>query len=515
MLLTRSKKTFDHKPNSLDFNNLEFYTEDCTLNEVVNYALNGYVITFNFKDRSFFRKQGYMKNNYESTQFIAIDVDHATLAAEDIISKMEFKPTFWHTSYSHQKDGENKYHFYICFREPIYGEDNYRTAYNKVIEGIEDLADSHCKDCHRMIFTSNHNAPNHRWGYSGNVYEVPEECSKIQSDSNIHIVKQKNAPERTEEIPLFGCFWKDFRTVKRNDFLLMYQSQYPFYYETPIDFQGKSYCDLSNMDYYIVNPIRYKYDTVKQKRVRNLVRVGGRHDQLFKDAIQFRAVNPNITLEGLVVALSHDVLYYYENSDGEMSNYAILETAKKVMGDSYTPIKSNKKMKVNMTYFGGSMSVQQKVGQAKKDLTDDRIAAVIEDIGLRPTETAIEVVLSTLEDNSVRVTKKRLLQFCNRLGMEFPSQKDLDHRQVQILHEQNPDLSSRQLEVLCKSNGIDISYRTIQTIIKNSEIATQNSRMLDIQPIPLWLQWFPNTSYLQNYDYTLGMQDVHRCLYAS
>ena len=99
--------------------------------------------------------------------------------------------------------------------------------------------------------------------------------------------------------------------------------------------------------------------------------------------------------------------------------------------------------------------------------------------------------------------------------MEFPSQKDLDHRQVLSLHEQNPDMSSRQLEALCEATGIKISYRTIQTIIKNSEKATQNSRMLDIQPIPLWLQWFPNTSHLQNYDYTLGVQDVHRCLYAS
>ena len=168
-----------------------------------------------------------------------------------------------------------------------------------------------------------------------------------------------------------------------------------------------------------------------------------------------------------------------------------------------------------MTYFGGSMSVQQKVGQAKKDLADDRIAAVIEDNGLQPTETAIEVVLSVLGDNSVRVTKKRLLQFCNRFGIEFPSQKDLDHLQVLTLHEQNPDLSSRQLEALCEAMGIKISYRTIQTIIKNSEKATQDTRMLDIQPIPLWLQWFPNTSYLQYYDYTLGVHDVHRCLYAS
>ena len=515
MLITRTLKLFENKPVPSNLKKLEFYTEDCPLEECVNYTLNGHIITYNFQDTCFVREGHYMRDKYLSTQFIIVDVDHSVLSAKEIISRMKFKPTFWHTSYSHKKDGEHRYHFYICFKEPIYGEENFRTAYNMVIEGIEDLADNHCADCHRIFYTSNRNYPDYEYDYTGILYDVPEECTKPCINPLPKTHKLTNTNKITGTAPLSGDFWNDFNTMQRGGFLMKYHLQYPFYYETPIDFQGKSYYDLSNTDYYIVNPLRYKFDKDKRKMVRNKVKIGERHGQLFKDAIQFRAVNPSITLEGLVVALVHDVLSFYDNSDGEMTNRTIFSEAKDIMNDPHSPIKSNKKLKVNMAYFyDDSMSVPQKVGQARKDHTDDRIAEAIENNGLRPMVTSIEDVLCVLRENSIRITKKRLLQFCDRYDMNFPSKKELDHRQVLFLHYQNPNLSSRQLEDLCKSKGIKISYKTIQTIIKNDNNVLRKYYYSDLQIFP-GLIYFPNGFKIDNCNYITDTQELLRHIYAA
>ena len=509
MLITRTLNTFTNKPTFSNLKKLEFYTEDCTLEECVNYTLNGHIITYNFQDTCFVREGHYMRDKYLSTQFIIVDVDHSVLGANEIISRMKFKPTFWHTSYSHKKEGEHGYHFYICFKEPIYGEENYKVAYNLVIGGIEDIVDKHCADCHRIFFTSNRNYPDHEWGRSEKIYEVPEECVKPCNAPLSKTHESPNTNKIIETVPSSGNFWKDLNSMKRGAFLMKYLPQYPFYYETPIDFHGKSYCDLSGIDYYIVNPFRYKFDKDKRKMAKNIVIIGDRHDQLFKDAIQFRAVNPNITLEGLVVALVHDVLNFYDNSDGEMSNNAIFFVARDIMANPHSPIKSNKKMKVNMSYFyNDSMSVQQKVGRARKDLTDDRITEIIENNGLRPMVISVEDVLSVLRENSIRITKKRLLQFCKEHDISFPSAKELSHRQVLILHEKHPDLSSRQLADLCRSKGIKISYKTIQAIIKSHESVDKEFLESNCQFITQGSQCSPLNLYPANSNYLSDFQKI-------
>jgi hypothetical protein len=515
MLITRTLNSFENKPVLFNLKNLEFYTEDCSLDKIVNYALNGHIFTYNFKDSFFVRKDHYMSENYLSTQFIIVDVDHSCFNAEEIITRMKFKPTFWHTSYSHKKNGENKYHFYICFKEPICGENNFRTAYNMVIEGIEDLADKRCSDCHRIFYTSNCNYPDHEYDCTGIMHDVPEECTKPCNIPLTKAQKSTNTHIKAGEASLSRDFWNDFNTMGRGDFLMKHLPQYPFYYETQIDFRGKSYCNLSNTEYYIVNPLRYKFDKDKRKMVKNIVKIGERHGQLFKDAIQFRAVNPNITLEGLVIAIVHDVLNFYDNSDGEMSNTAIFSMAKDIMVNPHSPIKSNKKMKVNMAYFNDdSMSVQQKVGQARKDHTDDRIAEAIENNGLKPMITSIEDVISALRENSIHITKKRLLQFCDRYDMSFPSKKELEHRQVLFFHYQNPNLSTRQLEDLCKSKGIEISYKTIQTIIKNDNNVLRKYYYSDLQ-IPLGLKYYPTDFKLEKCNYITDTQELLSHIYAA
>ena len=469
MQVTLSDKCSKTKPDVGFYKDLVFTTQKCSLDDFESYTEQGYVLTGNYKDPTFTRNGHYMRDNFVSTQFICIDVDHCALTADEILARMKHEPTFYHTSYSHQLDGTNRYHFYYCFEKPIYGAENYEIVFNKVIEGIEDLYDKRAKSCRRMFNTSNSESPNYEFRYIGAVYPLPEEYTTPTEGTPSHITNtMEHSSIEWTDIQISASFRNDFLLMKRYDFIAKYSTEYPFYYETIIDFQGKPYANVSDIDYYIVNPLKYKYDPGKKKMVRNKVKIGERHNQLFKDAIQFKAANPGITIEGLVLALTHDVFNFYNNSDGEMSNCAILSVAKDVISNTYQPLKSKRRFKVNMAYFAeANMTIQQKVGQARKDFNDERIAAVIENYDLLSKEISINDVVQVLKEHSVIVKKKRLLEFCDRYGIVFPTKQEILRRKVLSIHDSNPDLSSRDIESICLTKGIKVSYKTIQYILKS------------------------------------------------
>ena len=469
MQVTLSDKCSKTKPDVGFYKDLVFTTKECSLDDFESYTGQGYVLTGNYKDPTFTRDNHYMRDNFVSTQFICVDVDHCTLTADEILARMKNKPTFYHTSYSHQLDGTNRYHFYYCFEKPIYGAENYEIVFNKVIEGIEDLYDKRAKSCHRMFNTSNSESPNYEYRYIGAVYPLPNEYTTPEEGTSTYIANTKEySSKECTDTQISASFRCDFTSMKRPDFIAKYSSEYPFYYETIIDFQDKPFVNLSDVDYYIVNPLKFKYDQVKKKTVKNKVEIGNRHNQLFKDAIQFKAANPGITMEGLVLALTHDVFTFYDNTDGEMSNNAILSVAKDVVSNTYQPLKSKKRFKVNMAYFiEANMTTQQKVGRARRDFNDERIAAVIEDCDLLSKEISIDDVVQILKDHSVKVKKKRLLEFCDRYGIVFPTKQEILRRKVLSIHDGNPDLSSRGIESICLSKGIKVSYKTIQYILKS------------------------------------------------
>ena len=464
--VTLSNKCSKSKPDVGFYNDLVFTTVKCSLDDFESFTEQGYVLTGNYKDVTFTRANHYMRDNYVSTQFICVDIDHCTLTLDEILARMKHEPTFYHTSYSHQLDGTNCYHFYYCFYQQIYGEANYKIVFDKVTEGIEDLYDKKAVGCRRMFNTANSESSNYEFGEFRAVYSLPEEFT-IPTKEGTSSIKKEHTSKEGNDIQISTSFRNDLFSMKKLDFIAKYSTEYPFFYETILDFQGKPYINLSNVDYYIVNPLKFKFDHDRKKMVKNRVKIGERHNQLFKDAIQFKAINPDMTIVGLVLALTHDVFNFYDNSDKEMSENTILSVAKDVMSNAYQPLKSKKSFKVNMAYFAESnMTRQQKVGQARIGLNDEKIAAVIEDCDLLSKEISIDEVLFVLNEHSVKIKKKRLLEFCNRYGIEWPTKQEMLCRKVLSIHESNPDLSSRELESFCLAKGIKVSYRTIQHILK-------------------------------------------------
>ena len=256
-------------------------------------------------------------------------------------------------------------------------------------------------------------------------------------------------------------FFNDLNSLKRSELVDKYFPIYPFCREPEYKIDNsKSYIDLRNQDYYeVFNKTRFDGD--KGKFVKKKVENGNRHHQLFLDAIQFKAANPSISIEGLILALVNEVLNYYDNSDKEMTNKAIIQTALKVFNGDYKASKSKKKIKVNKSYFHeNECSIQKKIGIAKRDLKDDAIGELI-DLNL-----SLEDNLDVIRKNGISLKKKRLVEFCERYNIKLKTNKEIRNDKIIDLYNSNKDLSIAKLETICEMNGIDVSHNTIEKIIK-------------------------------------------------
>ena len=82
----------------------------------------------------------------------------------------------------------------------------------------------------------------------------------------------------------------------------------------------------------------------------------------------------------------------------------------------------------------------------------------------------IEGNLRRFKDKGLKLTKKRLLRFLEEYEIEMKTDKEVNYEKVITIYKIYPYYSSRKLETICKEYHINVSYRTIQKIIKDFKL---------------------------------------------
>lgn len=483
-----TNKFFEIKPNAneigKELSDAEFETIDIKPSDFSTIVEKGCVLSCNCNSVKYDYHYD-KKSNYKGIQFVLIDVDESDLSIDEILNRMKYKPTVFHSSYSHLKENKqfkNCYHLYFFFDEEIEGIENYTKLFDIFSEGIEDILDSKVNCPQRIVFTNYKNNDNFEYHQNDTIYKVKDfidvnenklrnlnDILNTAKNDSTHILynrhsicdESKNAVKLDNHYNIDDDFFNDLNSLKRSELVDKYFPIYPFLRESEYKIDNtKSYIDLRNQDYYeVFNKTRFDGD--KGKFVKKKVENGNRHHQLFLDAIQFKAANPSISIEGLILALVNEVLNYYDNSDKEMTNKAIIQTALKVYNGDYKASKSKKKIKVNKSYFyENECSIQKKIGIAKRDLKDDAIGELI-DLNL-----SLEDNLDVIRNNGISLKKKRLVEFCERYNIKLKTNKEIRNDKIIELYKSNKDLSIAKLETICEMNGINVSQDTIERIIK-------------------------------------------------
>lgn len=482
------------------FKDIEFTTCDISLSQLSKIVKNGFTITYLYNDNQFTRDNHYMKDNYIGTEIIVVDVDSCDIAPQDFLQSIKYKPTVLHTTFSNltqQKGNKYCFHLIYCFDTIIKNEDNFSTVFNQITEDYQQYVDSCAKDCHRVIFTSNSTLSNFEIYQNNNIYKVSdflptsededidnidEFISKnrigkksksayiLTSTNNIQAVEKKFPQDKlTKNKPnnwnLDETFWEDLNSMTRSQFLDKYLDIYPYINRSlPTQEQikttnnGITYEDWRGIEYYEV-PSKYRFINGKHQVVK--VPNGNRTKSLMFDALCFIKCIPSITKEYLVTMLINEVYKYYDNNDKELNNYKILGIAKYAWdlkdNININPIKKTFKIQYSM-----EVSKRKAVGLINKLMKDEEIGNLIDVL------SSVEDNLKIMKENGLSITKTRLNQFLNEYQIDLKTNKELRNEKVIELYEKNNHPSSRELEKICKANGIKITYKTIQSIIKEN-----------------------------------------------
>ena len=495
MRLSISNKNLKQKPDtqkekSVYFKDLKFKTGDLSNEAIREIIDDGYTITYLYRDNEFDRGNHYMSKNYKGTQVICVDIDKSDISPTKFIEHVKYKPSVLHTTFSNlteKKDNKYCFHLLYFFDQIIYGEVNFQKVFELLTEDYIKHVDKQAMDCHRVMFSSNSSLDNYEYYDCGIIYRVNDfiragdnDWDKI-SAADIYNNSRNNISDKTDlsrqayfstsSFTLDKEFYQNMFTMNRSEFIYHYSSTYPYITETYVD-PGRyenGYVDLRHEDYYVVPTAQYRWDSERQKPYIPKVKEGLRTKMLWYDALCFMKIVPDITREHLVYLAVTEVYRNFENGDKQMDNMFIINKCKEVWNNIDTitvkPIKKSFKIDKNYWVERGMDNWLSITNYIRKQIKNNDFEELYD------CSQTIEKNISELKKFGVKTTPKTLKTWLENNGIPYTTDKDVRDKTVIKLYEEDNNRSSREIEKLCKEQGLEISYRTIQRVLnkyKNS-----------------------------------------------
>ena len=340
-----SKDCYWSKPTSVDYQRMEWVETTLTLTEFIASIRNGYSYCHIYSGSR------RLKANFSYSQVVSIDVDDTCICLSDFIQTCPFVPTFAYETFSNGKDNLFSYRLVYIFEEHL-NASQFECAYKKLVELI-NLSDT--KDhCGKVLTQLMNGTTTYAYIYTSyNIYSVNTDIKldTVYSDSVHNSTYKTNYSKQN--------FRSNINIINNN--LKQYKSKEPFCknditdYDEPLSLlekDRKEFLDFYNQifkrlvrhskieynsDGYCVIPAGYlslyvRYGYSNGKSIVNRFRDGEkRRNRLYIDGCLIRKIKPDITFLELLYNLVHLVYYYYDNSDGILSNELIVQKAMDVM----------------------------------------------------------------------------------------------------------------------------------------------------------------------------------------
>ena len=501
MRISIGTKRLDDKPVSQGekgcyFKDLSFKTGDFRNSDFKQIIGQGYTITYLFKDNFFKRSNSYMATNYVGTQFICVDVDECDIAPTDFVKNIRFKPSVLHTTFSNLTERKNYkycYHLLYFFDGIIYGENDFNKVFHLLTDDYYSFVDKDCKDCHRVIFTSNSSFSDYVYQDYGLTYKVDdfikreydnisdffnpstekEDCKKTVSQDklyspSINLSSETKILQEDNKFSLDDGFWNDLYSLKRSMFIEKYSMIYSYFRETEIapDRYVNGYADLRDETYYDVPTSRWRWDVKNNRPYIPKVEKGNRNKMLWLDAVCLMKIKPDITKEHLIYLLITEVYRNFENEDEQMSNWFIVNKAKEVWDNignlNARPLK--KSFKIDKGYWLEKGFTNQDWLSVSKIIMKEMRC---QDFGdMYDLSLTIEQNVAMFREYGIKTTKRTLIKWCEENDIPYETDKQRRDRMVVHTCSLHPSKSSRQIADLCEQMGIKVSHATVAKIIE-------------------------------------------------
>ena len=495
MRVSIGDKRLTHKPITQQekgryFQDLKFRTVNVRTEAIKDIVGNGSTITYLFKDERFDRSNHYMSDNYVGTQFICVDVDRCEIPPNEFVGKIKYKPSVIHTTFSNlteSKEGKYCYHLLYFFDQVIWGEDSFHEVFAALTDDYKEYVDNAARDCHRVMFTSNSGLPNYVYEDYGVTYNAEEfgvygyddvqdlfgesgmesGWEKAVSHDNSTTSRGAKTSPKENVFDLDEEFLNDLYSMDRQRFIIRYADRFPYITQTPVDSSRyeNGYVDLRNEEYYVVPSAQYRWDYEKNKPHIPKIKEGFRTKMLWLDTICFMKIIPDISKEYLVYLLITEVYKNFINSDGQMTNWFIIDKCKEVWEDidglNVRPVK--KSFKIDKEYWSarGYDNWLEVSRMVRREMRCEEFGSLYD------FSRTVEANVREFRRYGIKTTKRTLLRWLHERGFPYETDRDLRDKLVIRFYEEDKNRSSREIERLCAGAGVKVSYRTIQKIVAN------------------------------------------------
>ena len=351
-----SDKGYDHKPIDDEISHLRFSKKTVDIDEFLNYMLEGHCFTGVYSYDSLGMKQKTNKN-FRYSYLVTIDVDHSKETMNEMIDRLEFKPTCAYTSCRNGLEGESRFRLVYVFDERIEGKEEYWNHVYTVLaaNGLEldgKVIDNKSREAIQYfngngtdtfefavtdiiyskkdfnIYYKDYYILYNNINYKDNKSINENYINNYTPHNNIHL----NDTFENEE------FENDYWNMEDDgDILYKYINVYPNLEHTPLP-------EVDDDTPFIIYPTGYieinRVVKVGEKFIRLSegsklkIRDGQRRGRtLFFNGILRRLINPNITFDNMIYNLLFEFYHYMSNYKAEniISRREIYNTARAVM----------------------------------------------------------------------------------------------------------------------------------------------------------------------------------------
>ncbi|MCM1139317.1 MAG: hypothetical protein NC453_12175 [Muribaculum sp.] len=363
--VTLTNKGYDHKPTNVDYRTMQWIRNKVSLNDFVACIADGYSYCH------IYHGSRRVKDKFKQTQTVSIDVDDSKVSLKEFIETCTPKPTFAYETFSNNNE-KCKYRFRLVyiFKEPLNGH-----AFVQMYDKISNMIGmSETKDrCGRVLSQLMNGTNKSAYIYRSNIiYSSVTDITVPETEPEYNTMERGLFPKKVPNAltPISDPYSITIPALNCGDNNIIYDinkkqykpkvlsrtnlSQLLSDYNEPLELLYTSRKDFLNFYSKIFKVTRwsklyyneYGYTVTPEDHLSLWVRYnvsGGkcgisrfrdgekRRNRLFIDGCLIRKIKPDISFLELLFNLVHRVYYFYDNSDGVLSDYTIISKTDEVM----------------------------------------------------------------------------------------------------------------------------------------------------------------------------------------
>ncbi len=367
--------------------------------------------------------------NFRASYLLSVDCDNMDMPMNECLSRISVKPSISYTTPSNGEGGLYRYRFIYALSSPIVSKAEYKSKYNGLIAALGVIPNDGCGAKCSQYF-------NGSYGCEIAVSDTVLRLEDIQDgDCGCDDTKpSRHTSDTGAKDSVSGAFYKDWNTLPRGEFLFKYAEAYGSWkrasdktYKEGVCWYDESHCEITPPF------MRCADGSFSIRRVRD----GHRRDTLLAYANDIRFLNPDMTAEGFLYALTEIVHHWFNCTDGHCTNEWIWRTAAlKVWSTPYDELKPNFKPKHRYALDGAycaEHNITKRMLQAdiERGVKDESIAEWFD-----PLKTDRENVAVLKEHGISRVGIRSIRSYRRRHGLD---RMDMQLHLVSVLLSQGKD----------------------------------------------------------------------------